>query len=66
MSVPGDPREADTLDHAARNPDGTYNGLRAMSWLSEVLRPGHGFSVEQIEEIAAEAKARVARTKGSQ
>ena len=31
-----DPRKAETLDEAARNPDGTYDGARVLSWLSDV------------------------------
>ena len=57
MELP-DPRDAATLGEAAQNPDGTYNGLRALSWLSSVLTPGKGLSVEEVAEIAAEVRAR--------
>ena len=53
-----DPRKAKTLDEAALNPDGTYNGLRALSWLSAVLNGGKGLSVEEVTEIADEVKAK--------
>lgn len=53
-----DPRQAKTLGEAALNADGTYNGLRALSWLSEVLNPGRGIPVEEVAEIAEEVKAR--------
>jgi len=59
-----DPREARTLDEAAANGDGTYNGFRLLSWLSEALHPGQGVSEEDIradyEKIKA-AKAAKAR-----
>ena len=53
-----DPRKAKTLDEAALNPDGTYNGLRALSWLSDVLTNGKGIPVEEVEKIADEVKAK--------
>lgn len=34
-----DPRKAKSLGEAALNPDGTYNGIRALSWLSGHPRP---------------------------
>lgn len=52
-----DPRKTKTLGEAAQNPDGSYNGLRALSWLSEVLRPGKGIPVEEVAEIAEKVKA---------
>lgn len=52
-----DPRKAKTLGDAALNPDGTYNGLRALSWLSEAINPGKGFSVEEVSKIADRVKA---------
>lgn len=52
-----DPRKAKNLGHAALNPGGTYDGARALSWLSEVLHPGHGLSVEEVRQIAAEVQA---------
>ncbi len=39
-----DPRKAKSLGEAALNPDGTYNGIRALSWLSAALYPGAGLS----------------------
>lgn len=61
---PKDPRQAQTLDEAARNPDGTYNALKALSWLSEVTRPGRGLSLSEVEEIAEQAKAKAATRQG--
>lgn len=56
-----DPRNAKTLEEAARNPDGTYNGLSALSWLSDVLTGGKGLSVEEVAKIADEVKAKKAK-----
>jgi len=56
MSRPDDPRKAETLGEAALNPDGTYNGLRALSWLSGVLNPGKGLSEEEVAKIWADVK----------
>lgn len=53
-----DPRKARTMAEAARNPDGTWNGERAMSWLTEVMNPGHGLSVEEVARIAKETVER--------
>ena len=53
-----DPRKAGTLDEAALNPDGTYNGLRALSWLSDVLTGGKGLSEDEVAKIAADVKAK--------
>lgn len=53
-----DPRKAQTLGEAAMNPDGTYNALRALSWLSEVLNPGKGLPVDEVAQIAADVRAR--------
>lgn len=53
-----DPRKAKTLGEASLNPDGTYNGLRALSWLSEVLTGGKGLSEEEVTKIAEEVKAK--------
>ena len=55
---PKDPREAGNLAEAARNPDGTYNGLKALSWLSEVLNPGKGLPEGEVTKIWEEVKAR--------
>ena len=59
-----DPREAPDLDAAARNPDGTYNGAKALSWLSRVVgRTLHGsdckgLSEAEVTRIWEEARAR--------
>lgn len=52
-----DPRKAKTLNEACSNGDGTYNGIRLMSWLTEALNPGKGLSEEDVTEMAEEAKA---------
>jgi hypothetical protein len=52
-----DPRKAKTLGEAAQNSDGTFNALRALSWLSEVVKPGHGLSLEEVKQIAENVKA---------
>lgn len=57
MQRPSDPRKAKTLDEACANSSGTYNGVRLLSWLSEVLHPGAGLSEEEVREIASEVKA---------
>lgn len=51
-----DPRKAKTLEEACGNGDGTFNGFRLMSWLSEAMNPGKGFSVEEVKEIVAKKK----------
>ncbi|EIY2512153.1 hypothetical protein ACUHOO_000794 [Pseudomonas aeruginosa] len=51
MKGAADPRVARTIGEAAANGDGTFNGIRLLSWLSEVLHPGHGLSVEEVEEL---------------
>lgn len=53
-----DPRKAKTLDEASANGDGTFNGIKALSWLSEVLNPGKGLSEDEVRKIADEVKAR--------
>lgn len=53
-----DPRKADTLDEAARNEDGTYDGARALSWLSDVLTGGKGMPEGEIRQMFADAKAK--------
>ncbi|MDH4992067.1 hypothetical protein QEZ48_14700 [Aquamicrobium lusatiense] len=53
-----DPRTADTLDEAARNADGTYDGARALSWLSDVLTGGKGVPEGEIRQMFADAKAK--------
>ena len=46
------PRKAKTLGEAAMNPDGTYNALKALSWLSEAIGPGAGLPEEEVRKIA--------------
>lgn len=53
-----DPRKAKTLGEASANGDGTYNGARALAWLSEVLSPGKGMSQEEVQKLWEEAKAK--------
>ncbi|MBS1984809.1 MAG: hypothetical protein JST16_11625 [Bdellovibrionales bacterium] len=54
-----DPRKAKTLGEAALNADGkTYNGAKAIAWLSEVLHPGKGISEEEVRQIFERAKAK--------
>lgn len=53
-----DPRKAKTLGEAAQNPDGTWNGAKALAWLSEVMRPGHGIPEEEVKRIWEEEKAK--------
>lgn len=55
-----DPRKAKTLDEAALNPDGkTYNGARALSWLSRVIG-GVGMTEAEVMRMWEEAKAKKA------
>jgi hypothetical protein len=49
--VSEDPRKAKTLDEACRNPDGTYNGLKMMSWVSEAMTPGKGVPLQDVQKI---------------
>lgn len=51
------PRKAQTLDEAARNPDGTYDGARALSWLSNVLTGGKGIPEAEVRAMFEDAKA---------
>ena len=53
-----DPRDAPDLDQASRNPDGTYDGAKALSWLSNVLTSRQGLTVDEIREAWEDAKAR--------
>lgn len=60
-----DPRNAKTLGEAALNSDGkTYNGARAISWLSAALNKGKGLSEEEVRKLWDEAKAKKAAGKG--
>lgn len=47
-----DPRKAKTLGEACANGDGTYNGIKLMSWLSEACFPGKGLSESEVKKIA--------------
>lgn len=58
-----DPRRAETLDEAARNPDGTYHGARALSWLSEALTPGKGMSEAEVQAIWNDEKAKLSKSR---
>lgn len=49
-----DPRKADTLGEACRNPDGTYSAINLLSWLSEAMNPGKGIPAEEVREMAEE------------
>ena len=51
-----DPRKAKTLDEASRNDDGSYNGVKALSWLSEVLFPGNGMDEADVRQLVDEVK----------
>lgn len=53
-----DPRNASTLDEAAMNPDGTYNAIKALSWLSDALNPGRGLPESEVQKIAADVMAK--------
>jgi hypothetical protein len=56
-----DPRKAETLDEACANGDGTFNGYKLMSWLSEAVAPGRGISEDEVKKIWAEVQAKAAR-----
>ena len=62
MTDESDPRKARTLDDAAKNPDGTYNAIRALSWLSDVITGGKGIPVEEVTKIAEDVKRRAGGT----
>ena len=49
-----DPAKADTLDEAARNPDGTYNGYKAIEWLSSILGDSKP-TKEQMDQMIKQA-----------
>jgi len=54
-----DPRQAKTLGEAALNPDGTWNGPRALSWMSVIFsKSGKGISEGEVREMFAKAMAR--------
>jgi hypothetical protein len=56
MADMSDLRKAITLDEACSNGDGTYNGARALSWLSDVLSGGKGVPVADVERTWLDAK----------
>lgn len=47
-----DPRQAATLGEAAQNPDGSWNALKALSFLSEALNPGRGIPLDEVTAMA--------------
>lgn len=53
-----DPRKAKNLEEAARNPDGSYNAIKALSWLSDVVTGGKGIPESEVAQIAKEVQAR--------
>jgi tRNA U34 2-thiouridine synthase MnmA/TrmU len=56
-------RKAQSLEQASRNPDGSYNGARALAWLSGVLFPGNGLSEEDVRQIAKEVQEQRSKSK---
>lgn len=57
-----DPRKADNLRDAALNEDGeTWNGAKALSWLSEALNPGKGLPEDEVRHMIDEVKQRRTR-----
>ncbi len=56
-----DPRKAKTLGEAAENADGTWNGARAIAWLSEVMNPGRGVSEAEVRAAFEAEKLKRAR-----
>ena len=52
-----DPRKANTLGDACANGDGTYDGAKALAWLSDVLTRGKGVPVDEVRTMFAEDKA---------
>lgn len=53
-----DPRKANTIDEACANGDGTYDGARAMAWLSDVLTGGKGVPADEVRTMFADTKAK--------
>ncbi len=56
-----DPRKAKTLEEACANGDGTYDGARLLSWLSEALHPGEGASEDEVKCVFEYVKAKTAK-----
>jgi len=52
-----DPRKAKTMEEAGKNPDGTWNAIKVLSWLSECLNPGKGIPEEEVRSIWEKKKA---------
>lgn len=52
-----DARKSKTLGEAAANANGTWNGPRALAWLSEALNPGKGVSEEEVRRVWDEHRA---------
>jgi hypothetical protein len=50
-----DPRYAPTLQAAAMLPDGTWDTLRAITWMTEALKPGGGLPLTEVQRLAARA-----------
>jgi hypothetical protein len=53
-----DPRKAKTLGEACENVDGSFNGIKMISWLSEVLNPGKGIPEEEVLKIWEEVRVK--------
>ncbi len=51
-----DPRKAKALDEVSLNEDGSYNGVKALSWLSEVLFPSNGMDEAEVLQLVDEVK----------
>jgi hypothetical protein len=45
-----DTRTVTTLGEAAKNADGTYDGAKALAWLTEAINPGHGIPAKEIRQ----------------
>ena len=65
MDKSSDPRDAKTLEEAARNPDGTWNGARALAWLSACLGGGKGLSEAEVVAEWEKVRQRKAKAKGA-
>ena len=62
-AMTSDPRNASTLGEAAMNPDGTYNAIKALSWLSDALNPGRGLPESDVPKIAADVMSKRAQVR---
>lgn len=64
MTTDADPRQAATLDEPARNPDGSYSGTPALSWLFLfTLLMATGLTHGEVMQILRKAKARRAQSR---